>query len=215
MRTWAHQTDYPIPDVAEYRVGIMGLGVMGRASAKMLRGVGFPVHAWVRSKQGAVSEKEEARHDLSPSSEAQSRDGVRCFAGSEELGAFAAASDVVVCLLPLTPETRGVLDASFFDRLKRGAAVINAGRGGHCKQGDLLQALDDGRVGAAILDVTSPEPLPKSSALWTHPRLMLFPHVSAITPLREATSQVLRNREAMLSNSGVQEGALVDRARGY
>ncbi len=117
-------------DNGELRVGVMGLGVMGGAVVDVLCQLGYPVAAWTRT--------------------ARERAGVTCFHGREGLAAFAAVSDVLVCLLPLTGETRGILNAELFASMPRGASVINAARGGHLVEGDLLAALETGQVGSGV-----------------------------------------------------------------
>jgi glyoxylate/hydroxypyruvate reductase len=148
------------------RVGVMGLGVLGRDAADVLRRLGFDVAGWSRS-----------RKDIP---------GIATYAGEAELAPFLARTDILVCLLPLTPATRGILNRRTFSLLARdgalgGPVVINAGRGGLQVASDLLAALDDGTLVAATLDVFEPEPLPAESPFWSHPKVTVSPHNAADT----------------------------------
>jgi glyoxylate/hydroxypyruvate reductase A len=175
------------------RVGVMGMGTLGRAALGQLRQLGFDCAGWNRSRR--------------------SEPGVRCYAGAAELDEFLARTDILVCLLPLTPDTRGILSRRVFDALPEGAALVNAARGGHLEAGDLLAALESGRLSAAILDVCEPEPLPQGHAFWNHPRIWLTPHIASATQAEtagEALVDNLRRHEAGLPLEGV-----VDRSRGY
>ena len=127
--------------------------------------------------------------------------------------AFLARTDILVCLLPLTDTTRGMLDRKLFDALPGGAALINVGRGGHVVQQDLLQALDTGRISTAILDVTDPEPLPPDHPYWTHPRIVLTPHIASETQPETAVDAVLANIRR--HRNGEPLIGFIDRARGY
>ncbi|MBL6457147.1 glyoxylate/hydroxypyruvate reductase A [Belnapia sp. T6] len=175
------------------RVGILGLGVLGLATIEALRGFGFAVSGWSRG-----------RRDL---------DGVACFAGMEELPAFLAELDILVCLLPLTAETRGMLNAALFAALPRGASLVNAGRGGHLVEADLLAALDSGQIAAAILDVTEPEPPPEDHPFWSHPRIWLTPHVASMTHAETGGEAIIDNIRR--HRRGEPMLGLVDRSRGY
>jgi glyoxylate/hydroxypyruvate reductase A len=138
---------------------------------------------------------------------------VRCHAGTEGLGAFLAELDILVCLLPLTPQTRGILAEPVFRQLPRGAALINAGRGGHLVADDLLAALDSEHLSAAVLDVTDPEPLPADHPFWRHRQVLLTPHVASSTDPATAAHFVA---DAILRcRTGAPLPGLVDRAAGY
>jgi glyoxylate/hydroxypyruvate reductase A len=175
------------------RVGVMGMGMLGRAALAQLGALGFDCAGWNRSR------REEA--------------GVRCYAGVAELDAFLARTDILVCLLPLTESTRGILNRRIFDTLPEGAAVINAGRGGHLVEGDLLAALDSGQLRAAILDVCEAEPPASDHPFWDHPRIWLTPHIASTTQPESAAEAVLANL-ARYERGEAMHG-LVDPRRGY
>jgi glyoxylate/hydroxypyruvate reductase len=148
------------------RVGVMGLGVLGRDAAEVLRRLGFDVAGWSRTRKALP--------------------GIATFAGEAELAAFLARTDILVCLLPLTPATKGILNRRTFSLLARdgvlgGPIVINAGRGGLQVESDLIAALDDDTLAAATLDVFVTEPLPSESPFWSHPKVTLSPHNAADT----------------------------------
>lgn len=169
-RTWL---ELPAPVTAERRIGILGLGELGTHAAALLRGLGFPVMGWTRRPRQL--------------------EGIEAFHGEEGLAAMAARSDVLVCLLPLTPATRGIVDARLLGRLPRGAFFINGARGGHVVDADLLAALESGQVAAAALDVFQPEPLPADHPYWAHPRVVMTPHAASITIPASAAPQVVEN----------------------
>jgi glyoxylate/hydroxypyruvate reductase A len=161
-RLWAPQAQRAASAV---RVGVMGLGVLGRDAADVLRRLGFDVAGWSRSRKAIP--------------------GMATFAGEPELAAFLARTDILVCLLPLTPATKGILNRRTLSLLAHdgalGPIVINAGRGGLQVESELLAALDDGTLAAASLDVFVTEPLPRESLLWSHPKVTISPHNAADT----------------------------------
>lgn len=186
------------PAARDVTVGIMGLGVLGGDAAKKLKALGFAVAGWSRTPKSV--------------------DGVQTFSGEEGLGDFLAVSDIVVCLLPLTPQTHGILSKPLFARMKRRgplgpAILINAGRGGLQNEADIIAALENGWLGGASLDVFQAEPLPASSPLWTHPRVAITPHAAAtsmpaaLIPPMIAQMQALERGEPLTN--------LVDREAGY
>jgi glyoxylate/hydroxypyruvate reductase A len=188
-----HWQPLPVLTPRKRRVGVMGLGVLGSAVLEKLRGFGFPCAGWSRSPRVL--------------------EGIDCYAGEVALPAFLARTDILVCLLPLTESTRGILDRRLFEALPRGAALINVGRGGHLVQDDVLRALDEERLSAAILDVTDPEPLPREHPLWTHPRVVVTPHIASETQPETAVEAVLDNIRR--HRRGEPLVGLVDRERGY
>lgn len=192
----------------EVQVAVLGLGEMGGTVARRLAGQGYRVAGWrAGSPQNAVSTTPQHRPALSP---------VPCcaeHAGPESLPGLLADADLVINLLPLTPATRGLLDARFFGRMKRGAALANFARGGHLVEPDLLAALDTGQLSHAVLDVFSTEPLPTGHAFWTHPRVTVLPHVAAQTDPRSASRIVAANVAALREGRPIAH--LVARDRGY
>lgn len=185
--------EHRVRTAASRRVGVLGLGMLGRAVLDKLRGFGFPCAGWSRSP-----------HHI---------EGVECHAGLEALPAFLARTDILVCLLPLTAATRGILDARLFAGLPQGAALVNCGRGGHLVQEHLLAALDSGRLSAAVLDVCDPEPLPAGHPFWHHPCIVLTPHIASMTQPETAVDAVLDNIRR--HRAGLTPTGLVERGRGY
>ena len=136
-----------------------------------------------------------------------------CHAGAAALTGFLAGCDILVCLLPLTAETRGILNAGLFAALPQGAAVINAGRGPHLVSEDLLAALGSGWISAAVLDVADPEPLPEGRPFWSHPRIWLTPHIASTTQPDSGAEAVIANIHRHVR--GERLVGLVDRVHGY
>lgn len=170
--------ELPQTPTRECTVGVMGMGQLGLACANSLLRFGFKVSGWSRSKK--------------------QQQAITCYAGDEELTQFFAALDILVCLLPLTRQTRGILNARNFDRMKKGVFVINAARGGHLIEKDLLASIESGQVEAAALDVFNIEPLPQGHAFWRHPKITLTPHVASLTnpqtAVRRIADQIERHR---------------------
>lgn len=188
---------YP-PAAGETTVGIMGMGVLGQDAVKRLLPLGFSVRSWSRT--------------------AKAIEGVEGFAGSETFDAFLTGTDILVNLLPLTPETDGILNYETFSKLRRdrlpgGPVIINAARGGHQRETDIVRALADGTLGAASLDVFQVEPLPQDSPLWAIENCYITPHIAAISNISSGVSyfsRIVRDHRA-----GKPLINVVDRERGY
>lgn len=183
----------PLRLASERTVGIMGLGVMGLAALSALAPFGFRLRGWSASRK--------------------SIDGVETFAGLAELDAFLAQTDILVCLLPLTPQTRGILETGLFAKLPRGATLLNAGRGGHLVEADLLAALDQGQISGAVLDVLAQEPPAADHSLLRHPGVLVTPHIASATHPASAARQVIRGIRAHLSGQPIPHQ--VDSRQGY
>lgn len=186
------------PAAREVRVGIMGLGVLGQDAATKLRVIGFEVAGWSRSPKAA--------------------DGIATFSGAEGFGPFLARTDILVCLLPLTDDTRGILNRTLFAGLARdgrlgGPVLVNAGRGGLQVEADILACLDDGTLQAATLDVFEREPLALASPLWTHPRVTVTPHNAAMSAPETIAALVADGIRA--HEAGAFLNHVVDRRLGY
>jgi glyoxylate/hydroxypyruvate reductase A len=194
-RRWEPRSQWPAGAIS---VGVMGLGTLGSDAAQVLSRIGFRVAGWSRS--------------------ARRIEGVECFHGEAQLEAFLARTDILVCLLPLTPETRQILNRKMFAKLNRSSPIgapvlINAGRGGLQNEADILACLDDGTLGAASLDVFATEPLPADSRFWSHPKVVLTPHNAADTDPDEISKYVARQIERYEAGGALEN--VVDRGRGY
>lgn len=182
-----------VPPASARSIGVMGMGSLGRAVLERLGTYGFRLRGWNRSLRRM--------------------DGVESFAGPDQLQPFLEGCDILICLLPLTPATRGILNRKLFSALPAGAALINVGRGPHLVDADLVEALDSGRLSRAILDVTDPEPLPAEHPFWTHPRVFLTPHVASMTQPETAAPILLENVRRYRRGEPLLN--LIDRSRGY
>jgi glyoxylate/hydroxypyruvate reductase len=185
--------ELPQKNAGERPVGVLGFGEIGQVVGRRLAALGFPVWGWSRREKAIA--------------------GFATFAGAEGLSQLLAASEILVCLLPLTPETQGILCARTFAALPRGAGVVNAGRGGHLVEDDLIPALDSGQLSAAVLDVFRDEPLPRGHLFWHHPRILVTPHIAGITNPRTAAPLVFDNIRR--SEEGRPLLNQVDRIQGY
>jgi glyoxylate/hydroxypyruvate reductase A len=189
--------ELPQPEAKDVTVGVMGLGVLGQDSVRKLKVMGFEVIGWSRSRKVI--------------------DGVETFEGSQ-LEAFLRRTDILVGLLPLTPETRGLFDTRLFSKLRQGGALgrpifINAGRGGSQVEADLIAALENGILGGASLDVFEQEPLTAESPLWRMENVIITPHAASASDVRA----LLRNAQAQIEDheAGQPLRHVVDRATGY
>jgi len=181
---------------ADFPVGVMGLGVLGERVALALKQFDFPVLGWSRS--------------------AKAVDGVQCFAGTDGLDDFLAASRILVCLLPLTPETDSILNRRHLTRLLPSAYVINVARGGHLVDDDLLALIDSGHLAGAALDVFRQEPLPPEHPFWKHPKIKVTPHTSARTLRDESIAQIAGKIQALHGGAAIASIAgIVDMKKGY
>jgi len=175
-------------------VALLGYGQIGQRVAESLLGLGFPVLAWSRTAKTTA-------------------DGVRNFHGADGLKAMLGETEVLVNLLPLTPETRGILNADLFSRMKQGGYLVHVGRGEHLMEGDLLAALEAGQLSGASLDVFATEPLPQDHVFWTHPQVVLTPHDACDVSAQALQQTLLRTAEAVAA--GRPPPHAVDRLRGY
>jgi glyoxylate/hydroxypyruvate reductase A len=178
---------------ADMRIGIMGLGQLGKDAAKKLGYLGFPVSGWSQTQK-----------DI---------EGVTCLAGDEALDDFLSQTRILICMLPLTPKTKGILNHKTFAKLPAGAYVINTARGQHLVEKDLLAALDSGQLDGACLDVFEVEPLPEGHPFWSHPKIIVTPHISSITYPRDVAPQIIENYQRTKTGNPLLH--VVDVARGY
>ena len=189
---------FPTHSASALAVGIMGLGVLGSDAAQKLAALGFKVAGWSRSRKNIP--------------------GIECFAGPAEFDSFLERTDILVCLLPHTPETTGLINGEVIGKLSRkgpfGAPIlINAGRGKQQVESDILAALDSGALYAATLDVFEIEPLPQDSPFWSHPKVTLTPHAAADSDPDTISAYILR--QIRRHQSGLPVENIIDRKRGY
>ncbi|MER8680924.1 glyoxylate/hydroxypyruvate reductase A [Mesorhizobium sp. M1405] len=194
-KIWHEPQQRPAGDIS---VGIMGLGTLGRAAASVLLSLGFPVNGWSRSDRPMQ--------------------GVSTYAGEAGLIPFLNATDILVVLLPLTPQTHGIINYGVLKELRKrnglgGSVLINAGRGRLQKDADILRALDDGTLKEASLDVFEVEPLPKTSPLWSHPKVFVTPHAAATSDPVHLAPIMLRQMDAFERGEALEN--VVDRDAGY
>ena len=180
-------------DKTGFTVGILGLGLLGQRIAKSLAELEFPLCGWSRTPKDVP--------------------GIVCFHGHDGLEGFLNKTRVLVCVLPLTPETARILNKDTLGKLPRGAFLVNVARGGHLVEADLLELVQDGHITAATLDVTDEEPLPRGHPFWSEPRITLTPHIAALT-LRDESARQIAAKIAMLERGETVPGT-VDRVKGY
>ena len=180
----------------DFPVGVMGLGVLGERVALALKQFDFPVLGWSRS--------------------AKSIDGVQCLSGDDGFKKFLAGTRILVCLLPLTPQTENILNHSNLSKLLPGAYVINVARGGHVVDDDLVALLDSAHLSGATLDVFRQEPLPAAHPFWKHPQVTVTPHTSARTLRTESIAQIAGKIQALHGGAAIASIAgVVDMENGY
>ena len=189
-RTWKTR---PAINRADWPVGVMGLGSIGARVAQAIAGFEYPTFGWARTPTTLP--------------------GITTFAGSGQLDVFLQSVRVLVCLLPLTPETKGILNRQTLLALKRGGYLINVARGQHLVEADLLEMLGNGELAGATLDVAVDEPLAVDHAFWRHPKITMTPHISAITLLHESATQIAQKIHALEQGEAID--GLVNRTRGY
>ena len=192
-RKQPHWDRLPYRRVSGVTVGIMGLGVLGQAVGELLNKVGFKVTGWSHSNK-----------DL---------EFVKSYIGEKELNKFLSTAEILVCLLPLTEETKGILNKALFFELPDGAYLINVARGGHLNETDLLEALHSGKLSGASLDVFDQEPLPKNHPFWKEPNLFITPHVASVSSPESIVPQVVENYNRL--QEGKELLNTVSRKRGY
>ena len=198
QRAGIWEDDRNQPAAREVRVGVMGLGELGLDAVAKLRVIGFDVAGWSRSPKVI--------------------EGVPTYSGEAGMAEFLARTDILVCLVPLTPETRGMLNRALFAGLARdgrlgGPVLINAGRGGLQVEADILASLAAGELKAAVLDVFETEPLPQDSPLWTHPAVTVTPHNAAMSAPETVAAQVAAQIRRLEAGKPLEH--IVDPARGY
>jgi glyoxylate/hydroxypyruvate reductase A len=181
------------PNAGQRKIGILGLGDMGAAAARLLLAPGFAVAGWSRSPKNI--------------------EGIKCLHGDDGLGLITASSDILVILLPLTKATRALVDSDFLAHMPPGAGIINFGRGPIIDSAALLAALESGHVSHALLDVFEREPLPAGSPLWSHPGITIWPHIAAVTSIDTASKIAAENINTFLRDGTIPEA--VSRSRGY
>jgi glyoxylate/hydroxypyruvate reductase A len=180
-------------DKKAFTVGVLGLGKLGMPVVQALRQLGFPVRGWSRTQKDIP--------------------GVDCYAGMDALDDFLGGTRVLVCMLPLTPETTNLLDRAFMSKLPEGAYLINVARGAQLADPDLMALIRAGHIVGATLDVFRNEPLPAPHPFWNEPRITITPHISALTIREEAVRQIAH--KITLLERGEAVADVVDRTIGY
>ncbi|MZR29381.1 2-hydroxyacid dehydrogenase [Sneathiella litorea] len=181
------------PFASDRKVGILGMGELGGGAAEALSFLKFDVAGWSRSEKKIA--------------------GVESFFGDDQLDAFLARTEILVCLLPLTPQTKDILNADLFAKLPKGAGIINAGRGPHLLEEDLIPALESGQLSAATLDVFHVEPMAEDHPFWDHPKIRITPHVASISDPESVAKLVAEN--IIRTEKGEELRHAVDVTKGY
>jgi glyoxylate/hydroxypyruvate reductase A len=180
-------------DKKDFTVGILGMGILGSCIAEALTHFGFPLRGWSRSMKASP--------------------GIECYAGERSLDEFLHGTRVLVCVLPLTPETTGILNHANLAKLQKGAFVINVARGAHLVEEDLLALVREGHISGATLDVFQDEPLPPAHPFWQEPRITITPHIAAMTLRGDSIRQIAAKIRTMERGEAI--AGLVDRTKGY
>lgn len=182
-----------LPPKSEFTVGILGLGVLGTRIGQALAQFDFPVRGWSRSRKDVP--------------------GIDCYAGEAEFDAFLGGTRVLVCVLPLTADTEGILNRTNLQKLPAGSWLINVARGAHVVESDLLALVQEGHIAGATLDVFQNEPLPSTHPFWQEPRITITPHIAALTLREESVRQIAEKIGALQRGESV--AGIVDRTKGY
>ena len=188
QKIWTRKNYLTKEDVS---IGIMGLGELGRTLAKELQHLGFQVQGWANSR----------------------KEGIHTFLGKNELSQFLSTTSILVCLLPLTEDTKNILDKELFKNLPKDAYVINVARGGHLVEKDLLNMIENGHLSGASLDVFSQEPLPQDHPFWGHPNIHITPHIASISSPKSIVPQILENYDRLAK--GEQLMNVISTSKGY
>ncbi|MCK5443181.1 MAG: glyoxylate/hydroxypyruvate reductase A [Maribacter sp.] len=189
-RVWKPEGYHRIEDLT---VGIMGLGALGKVLAKDLVSYGFKAQGWSNSKKNIAN--------------------LKTYAGVDEQFQFLSSTQILVCLLPLTKETVGILDKDLFEQLRKGAFIVNVARGGHIVDNDLLMMIEKGHLSGASLDVYHQEPLPKDHPFWDHPKIHMTPHCASVSDPDSIVPQILENYQRLIAGKELLN--LVSRLKGY
>lgn len=183
----------PYARIKDFTIGILGLGALGALLATNLVHIGFQVQGWSQSKKVLPS--------------------VTAYTGKTGLPGFLSSTDILVCLLPLTPDTVGILNNELFAQLPKGAYVINVARGGHLVDEDLLKALKANHLSGAALDVFHEEPLDREHPFWSHSKVHISPHCASVSDTKSVVPQIIENYRNLYSGKSLKN--IVSMDRGY
>lgn len=190
QQTWFKQPPF---NLADQTIGMMGLGFLGSQTAELIHNLGLPIIGWSKTPKHLP--------------------GIKTYAGPNQFHEFLSQTNVLICMLPLTPETKHILNWQTFSRLPTSSYLINVGRGEHLVEDDLLQALASGQLSGAALDVFSLEPLPSEHPFWKHPNIRVTPHIASVTNAKTVAPQILHNYQRSLANQELLN--IIDKTKGY